>query len=350
MEARRHNIGFAIWRLNCFYKTFVQGSRIGILLNFCAKFLAPSPSPKTLCSMKKQMKYIIAILLIMPPFLIIAQIESGWKIYKSDSLKVEKFRDEGRIKSVGTYTNGQKKYLRYLDKSQMLDTVNYFSKEQILISKVNYQDLSYTLIDSSYIINYKFVDTCIARVKEQISKSFGNSIIHDYIFLDGSNSSQDSRLFNRHMVSSSKLYEPENYPIRSCWITISTKLNNDQRIRSLIYYRIDSTMNIVQSDLDLDSKHNFNISYEFADSIKTKMNWQTELNEKQNRAIVVEGPFLEMRSKQIKWIIQRRAGNILIDGNYEIMDFADYIEELIINTETGEYEKTLKYVGIPVCH
>jgi hypothetical protein len=32
-----HNIGLAIWRLKCFYETFVQGSTAVILLNFCAK-------------------------------------------------------------------------------------------------------------------------------------------------------------------------------------------------------------------------------------------------------------------------------------------------------------------------
>jgi hypothetical protein len=32
-----HNIGLAIWRLNCFYETFVQGSTAVILLNFCSK-------------------------------------------------------------------------------------------------------------------------------------------------------------------------------------------------------------------------------------------------------------------------------------------------------------------------
>ena len=30
------NIGLAIWRLKCFYETFVQGSTLGILLNICA--------------------------------------------------------------------------------------------------------------------------------------------------------------------------------------------------------------------------------------------------------------------------------------------------------------------------
>ena len=36
-KARTANIGLAIWRLKCFYETFVQGSTAGILLNFCAK-------------------------------------------------------------------------------------------------------------------------------------------------------------------------------------------------------------------------------------------------------------------------------------------------------------------------
>jgi hypothetical protein len=31
------NIGLAIWRLKCFYETFVQGSTLVILLNFCDK-------------------------------------------------------------------------------------------------------------------------------------------------------------------------------------------------------------------------------------------------------------------------------------------------------------------------
>ncbi len=37
MKARGHNIGLVIWRLKCFYETFVQGSTVGILLNLCAK-------------------------------------------------------------------------------------------------------------------------------------------------------------------------------------------------------------------------------------------------------------------------------------------------------------------------
>ncbi|HYV92593.1 MAG TPA: hypothetical protein VE978_12435 [Chitinophagales bacterium] len=35
-EERTGNIGLAIWRLKCFYETFVQGSTLGILLSFCA--------------------------------------------------------------------------------------------------------------------------------------------------------------------------------------------------------------------------------------------------------------------------------------------------------------------------
>lgn len=31
------NIGLAIWRVSCFYETFVQGLTAVILLNFCAK-------------------------------------------------------------------------------------------------------------------------------------------------------------------------------------------------------------------------------------------------------------------------------------------------------------------------
>jgi fucose permease len=37
IEQRTANIGLAIWRVQCFYETFVQGSTVVILLNFCAK-------------------------------------------------------------------------------------------------------------------------------------------------------------------------------------------------------------------------------------------------------------------------------------------------------------------------
>jgi hypothetical protein len=40
------NIGLAIWRLKCFYETFVQGSTAVILLNFCAK-IRHIAKPKT---------------------------------------------------------------------------------------------------------------------------------------------------------------------------------------------------------------------------------------------------------------------------------------------------------------
>jgi hypothetical protein len=36
-KQRTANIGLAIWRLKCFYETFVQGSTAVILLNICAK-------------------------------------------------------------------------------------------------------------------------------------------------------------------------------------------------------------------------------------------------------------------------------------------------------------------------
>lgn len=39
------NISLAIWRLKCFYETFVQGLVAVILLNFYTKNPPPSPSP-----------------------------------------------------------------------------------------------------------------------------------------------------------------------------------------------------------------------------------------------------------------------------------------------------------------
>jgi hypothetical protein len=36
-EGRSANIGFAKWRVQCFFDSLVQGSTFGILMNICAK-------------------------------------------------------------------------------------------------------------------------------------------------------------------------------------------------------------------------------------------------------------------------------------------------------------------------
>ena len=36
-EGRRHNIGFAKWRVKCFYDSLVQGSSSVFQLNICAE-------------------------------------------------------------------------------------------------------------------------------------------------------------------------------------------------------------------------------------------------------------------------------------------------------------------------
>jgi hypothetical protein len=48
------NIGLAIWRLKCFYETFVQGSTAVILLNFCAKNPPHRQAENRLCYLNKQ--------------------------------------------------------------------------------------------------------------------------------------------------------------------------------------------------------------------------------------------------------------------------------------------------------
>ena len=36
-EGRRHNIGFAKWRVSCFYESIVQGSSSVFQMNICAE-------------------------------------------------------------------------------------------------------------------------------------------------------------------------------------------------------------------------------------------------------------------------------------------------------------------------
>jgi hypothetical protein len=52
-KAQSHNIGLAIWRLKCFYETFVQGSTVIILLNFCAKIRHIAKPFSVVCNRQK---------------------------------------------------------------------------------------------------------------------------------------------------------------------------------------------------------------------------------------------------------------------------------------------------------
>ena len=65
------NIGLAIWRLKCFYETFVQGSTVVILLNFCAK-IRHIAKPKNVSSNIIMMK--LKTLLFKSHFILIALV------------------------------------------------------------------------------------------------------------------------------------------------------------------------------------------------------------------------------------------------------------------------------------
>ena len=56
-EARTANIGLAIWRLTCFYETFVQSSTAVILLNFRASKSTPISGNITETSYARTEKY-----------------------------------------------------------------------------------------------------------------------------------------------------------------------------------------------------------------------------------------------------------------------------------------------------
>lgn len=296
------------------------------------------------------MKNVILILLIGIPFLLNGQFEYGWKIYELDSLKIEKFWDGGYIKSIGAYTNGQLKYTMISNGNEIIEPVEYFSRNGELKSIVDYKKMTYELIDSSHLTNYQFVDTCILIVKEQLFKNFGNSDFQDLISIDGFNSSQSSNIFNKYSVRSSKLYLPENYQIGSCRILVSTQTEFNNRIAPIINFRIDSTMKIVESNIDLKKSYDYRFPIEFAESIKSKFNWRNEISENLKRGIKVQGPFLEIRNNEIKWIIQRQAGTMRSSSNFDNMQLDDYVEEIIIDAETGNYVSVLKFVGIPNCN
>lgn len=65
-EGRTHNIGLAIWRLKCFYETFVQSSTLEILLNFCAKNPPHRQAENRYAKPKSHSQYILRVTFWLP--------------------------------------------------------------------------------------------------------------------------------------------------------------------------------------------------------------------------------------------------------------------------------------------
>lgn len=277
-----------------------------------------------------------------------AQNEFGWYVYKDDSLKVEVFHEGFQLKTVGTYPNKQKKYIRYSEQGQIVDTVSYYSDNGDMDSKVCYENLSYELIDSSHLENYTFIDSCYTIAHRQIAQSFSQSNTTSLFKLDHSNSKQYSPQFSRNRIVVTKLYEPVGYKLKECSFLFHSVPDSTQMPypRFLFHFRFDSTMKIVQSELDLKKSYSLNYDINYARKIMAKYNFKNLKRNGTPKAIKIIGPYLKVRQKQIYWIVQRRAGRFYYSESFDHFIDDDYSEELEINVETGAYKKVLKFTGI----
>ena len=79
-EARTANIGLAIWRLKCFYQTFVQGSTAVILLNICAKIRHIAKPKTVVCNIFSELTPKASLLFFRKKFNEIATEKSCVKI------------------------------------------------------------------------------------------------------------------------------------------------------------------------------------------------------------------------------------------------------------------------------
>lgn len=295
---------------------------------------------------------ILTLFILATPLSVDAQFSFGWNIYKDDSIRVTKYRGTHLIKTVGTYTNGQEKYIRFTDFNQIQDTVNYFSRNGNLTSQVRYDSLAYHLVDSTHLENYTFIDSCYEVVKRQIVKSFPKLNVFEYFEPDFSNSDQRSPVYNRYKMHCTKLYEPVNYDLSQCRIVFHTIPDKHAAIqhRYLFSARVDSTFKIVQCELNLDKEYELNYGSKHAESIMHKYNFKKQISSDKIKGINIIGPYLEMRNKQFYWIIRRRAGKFIATVNLDHMINDAYVEEIEINVETGEHQKRMKFLGPIHCY
>lgn len=292
------------------------------------------------------------------PSLFYAQEQYGWNIYKSDSLWVHSKWGNGTVETIGKYTNGQVKYIRHSTYSggrmiqQIQDTVEYYDRHGSLISKVHYKTLFHELYDSTFKKNYAFVESALSLSNKQIVNSFKGSGLWDYVSLDPDNSYQKSPLFNKFSVQITNLYEPVSYDVLGCVITYnsrSTQLHSNSRIA--IYLTIDTSMKIIQSNIDLNRQYTLKFDREFADSVRLQRKFIEGVNLNQKRGIRVTGPDLELRRREFYWVIRKQAGKLLLESDLvqgSDLDYFmgdSYVEELTINVETGEIQTTLEYIG-----
>jgi len=291
------------------------------------------------------MKYFVLALFILILTEAYGQYQYGYNVYKDDSLKTEVYRDGDLIRTRGNYENGQLKYTRIIKGDYVVDTVEYFSDNGQLQSKVDYKNLRYEISDSSLIENYSFIDSCLNKVKSIIDHSFPSSFTENYLFLNGQYSRQNSPLFDGYRSCSTMLYEPINYPMSSCTIQYSAKSEKNVG-NPYLSFKIDSSFKIVQSSIDTNKIYEFNYDLDYANKILAEYGWKEFRSEKQKRGITISGPRLFIGRTKMMWIIDRQAGKILPEGSFLEMSPDDYTESIRIDIETGAYQKNLHFTGV----
>ena len=129
IESRPHNIGFAIWRVKCYYETFVQDSTSVILLNFCAKM----PPHRKAVNRKLQLKtlmfkqlFFVTILLLTKTFLFGQISKDDYRVYAA----IIKTEISDSTKSVAIIKSG-------------IDSQETAEKTNMTASNLTSKDLSY---------------------------------------------------------------------------------------------------------------------------------------------------------------------------------------------------------------
>jgi hypothetical protein len=291
--------------------------------------------------MKKTVKI---ALLIIAPIILKAQQERGFHVFKGDSLYVEKFYRPGlgSLLERATYTNGRVKYELNIKDGTVLSPVVYFDELGDTIAVVDYEKLEYTLSKDSHLNSYEFIDTAIQVATAYLYSLVDSAFIEKNLFFDARVSHQFAVNRKNHHACRSWLYEPLNYDLNECFILFSHKRMDNKLWQGGIFFKIDTTLRILETNIPMDKKIQINYTYEMADSIRLAYGMVDKIDLERKKGTKIRGPLFKFERRNPIWEIEAQNGDLL--SNTLAGFIADYKSTRVIsiNAITGEVKETVR--------
>ncbi len=303
--------------------------------------------------MKKITK--IAILTLLP-IILMAQQERGYHIFKDNKLYVEKFNlpGFGSYLQRATYLNGQIKYETNVDGGKIKSPVSYLNENGDTVAVIDYKRLKYNLKDEQYLNNFRFIDTALQIAKAHLYSKIDSIFISDYLYLDTKVSHQfatyKQKKANFKSACLSWLYEPVNYDIEACKIYFFHNRTGKIQRHQPIVIRIDTTLKVLQTNIQRGEKIKINITYAMADSIRAEYRMSDRIDIERKRGTKIYGPTFKYVKRRPVWEIEARNGKLLFDNLDYMNEDLKAIRVISIDAVTGEIKEFVRDIHPPDCY